>query len=96
MLRYHWPGNVRELINRVRRAMIMSEQKLITLTDLGLDDSGDWCSSATLRQSRIEASRKTIESTLQRTRNNISQAARDLGVSRTTVYRLMEKFSISS
>jgi len=96
MLRYHWPGNVRELINRVRRAMVMSDQKLITPTDLGLDGGDDWCSSETLQQSRIEASRKTIESALERTRNNISQAARDLGVSRTTVYRLMEKFSIGT
>jgi DNA-binding NtrC family response regulator len=96
MLRYHWPGNVRELINRVRRAMVMSEHKLISPSDLGMDDNNDQASSETLKQSRMEASRKTIESTLQRTRNNISQAARDLGVSRTTVYRLMEKFSIST
>jgi len=76
--------------------MVMSDQKLITPTDLGLDGGDDWCSSETLQQSRIEASRKTIESALERTRNNISQAARDLGVSRTTVYRLMEKFSIGT
>ncbi|MGD8312452.1 MAG: sigma-54 dependent transcriptional regulator [Gammaproteobacteria bacterium] len=96
MLRYRWPGNVRELINRVRRAMVMSERKLIAPADLGLDGGDDWRFPETLQESRIDASRKTIESALQRTRNNISQAARDLGVSRTTVYRLMEKFSIST
>ena len=64
--------------------------------DLGLEGGGDRRSLATLKQSRTEASRKTIKSALQRTRNNILQTARDLGISRTTLYRLMEEFSIST
>ncbi len=91
-----WPGNVRELINRVRRAMVMSEKRLISAEDLGLQGTGTPLSRVlTLEQARAQAEKAAIQGCLQRTRDNITRAALDLGVSRVTLYRLMEKYSIS-
>jgi DNA-binding NtrC family response regulator len=90
-----WPGNVRELINRIRRAMVMSEGQLISPADLGLEEDSQSQSFTTLEESRMEATRRAIASTLQHTHNNISRASRELGVSRTTLYRMIDKFSIN-
>ena len=97
MARYDWPGNVRELINRVRRAMVLAEQRLIMPEDLDLPSAGPICPlKEGLGNSRLSAERIAIGESLARSGNNISQAARDLGVSRMTLYRLMAKHSISS
>lgn len=94
MNHYSWPGNVRELMNRVCRAIIMSEGQMITARDLGLDRRSTERRMMTLDQARLEAEQRVISSTLLRTRNNVSQAARELGVSRPTLYRFMEKFRL--
>ena len=97
MARYDWPGNVRELINRVRRAMVLAEQRLVMPEDLDLPSAGPICPvKEGLGNSRLSAERVAIGESLARSGNNISQAARDLGVSRMTLYRLMAKHSISS
>jgi DNA-binding NtrC family response regulator len=96
MQAYDWPGNVRELINRVRRAMVMSERRLIMPEDLGLNGSLSGVNALTLDRARDEAERTVIRTTLQRARNNISRAARELGVSRVTLYRLMDKHHINA
>ena len=95
MREYDWPGNVREVINRVRRAMVMSEKRLITPQDLGLT-AGQHSRGRviTLEQAREEAERHAIIACLTRARNNISCAARYLGVSRVTLYRLLNKHAI--
>ena len=92
---YPWPGNVRELINRVRRAMVMSEGRFISSIDLGLDDAEN-LPKATLRASRAKVDKTAIESALLHTHDNMSQAARELGISRTTLYRMIDKFNIHS
>ena len=89
-----WPGNVRELINRVRRAMVMAEGKLIVPRDLGLTASGKAGQIAALGGSRLRADREAVQASLANAGSNISQAARDLGVSRMTLYRLMKKLDI--
>lgn len=97
MARYEWPGNVRELINRVRRAMVLAEQRLVMPEDLDLPSAGPICPvKEGLGNSRLSAERIAIGESLARSGNNISQAARDLGVSRMTLYRLMAKHAISS
>lgn len=94
MRAYHWPGNVRELMNRVRRATIMCEHSLITPVELDLEMSEPLFSVRTLVAARGEAERCAIERSLQSCGNNISEAARQLGVARITLYRLLRKYRL--
>ena len=91
---HDWPGNVRELINRTRRAMVLSEGHLIAPHDLGLALRCAAAPGAGLGASRIDAERAAIGASLERAGRNITRAARDLGVSRMTLYRLMAKHGI--
>jgi len=96
MARYDWPGNVRELINRLRRAMVLAEHRLVMPEDLDLPGVGPICPNGVgLGTSRLSAERVAIGESLARSGNNISRAARELGVSRMTLYRLMAKHEIS-
>ncbi|KQX01968.1 Fis family transcriptional regulator [Massilia sp. Root418] len=94
MRRYHWPGNVRELINRVRRALIMAEGRLIQPADLGLDGEAAPDGCEPLGGVRVRAERQAIEVGLGLGKS-MTQVAEDLGVSRMTLYRLMAKHGIS-
>ncbi|KWF67885.1 sigma-54 dependent transcriptional regulator [Burkholderia pseudomultivorans] len=85
---YSWPGNVRELINRVRRAIVMSEGRMITAADLELNDYAT-LAPVSLVEAREAAERQAIEQALLRHRGRFADAARELGVSRVTLYRLM-------
>lgn len=91
---HSWPGNVRELINRVRRAMVMADSRLIKLTDLDLERRTKTRFKEELGDARTHAERHAIVTGLHRARRNVSQTARDLGVSRMTLYRLMAKHDI--
>jgi DNA-binding NtrC family response regulator len=95
MLRHDWPGNVRELINRIRYAMVMADGAVITAADLGLLAPAAEQPGQGLGRSRETAERVALLTSLERCGRNVSQAARSLGVSRTTIYRLMEKHSIN-
>ncbi|HKJ10519.1 MAG TPA: sigma 54-interacting transcriptional regulator [Gammaproteobacteria bacterium] len=97
MKRYDWPGNVRELVNRVRRATIMCEHRLIAPEELGLDSkTAAQGPAATLAHARGQAERQAIVDSLALTNHNISEAARRLGVARITLYRLMEKYGVGT
>ncbi|WP_206952971.1 sigma-54 dependent transcriptional regulator [Trinickia acidisoli] len=85
---YAWPGNVRELINRVRRAIVMSEGRLITAHDLELADYVE-IAPVSLAHAREVAERQVIELALLRHRGRLGDAAQELGVSRVTLYRLL-------
>ncbi|MET0660806.1 MAG: PEP-CTERM-box response regulator transcription factor [Steroidobacteraceae bacterium] len=91
---YSWPGNVRELENRVKTAMIMAEGALITAQDLGLSAGAETEPLFNLKQVRTRAERQAITSVLSMTDGNISRTAELLGVSRPTLYDLMEKHGI--
>ena len=94
--RYSWPGNVRELQNRVKRAVIMASGSRVTAKDLELQQSQDLESSATtLREAREQVEREMIEHALKRNFGKITAAAAELGISRPTLYELMEKLGIS-
>jgi len=96
MTQHDWPGNIRELINRMRRAMVLAESRLIMPEDLELAPKDDGIILRDgLDNSRGSAERTAIWNSLAKCGNNISQAARDLGVSRMTLYRLMAKHSIA-
>jgi DNA-binding NtrC family response regulator len=89
LLDHDWPGNVRELINRVRRALVMADGRLVTPQDLGLESR--LVMTAALDDVRARTERLALRECLQRSGQNVSRAARDLGVSRTTMYRLLSK-----
>lgn len=91
---FQWPGNVRELINRVHRAVIMSDSKMITAADLGLGGFVQENQGVTLEAARASFERDIIESSLRANGNNVSKAAQQLGVSRVTLYRVINKFNI--
>ena len=93
---HDWPGNVRELINRTRRAMVLGEGRLIVPHDLGLAPCRTAAGGAGLDASRIDAERAAIGASLERVGRNITHAARDLGVSRMTLYRLLAKHGIQT
>lgn len=92
MRAYHWPGNVRELINRVRSAVIMSDNRLISAADLGLEKPIIVQNTKKLDHARDQAEHELIRSTLRYNGNNVSQSAKQLGISRATLYRLLNKF----
>ncbi|MDM0112571.1 sigma 54-interacting transcriptional regulator [Variovorax sp. J22R133] len=94
MQAHTWPGNVRELYNRVQRAVVMTDRRLIAPTDLGLS-MADSAMGVALNTARTTAERDVICLTLNRVGRNITHAARELGVSRMTLYRLMDKHSIA-
>jgi len=89
-----WPGNVRELENRVKRAVVMAEGARVTPADLELDASSR-ADGRALRDVRAELERETIQRALTRNNGNVSRTAIELGVSRPTLYGLMEKLGIA-
>lgn len=88
---YSWPGNVREMENVIKRAVIMAEGAQITAHDLGLNTSNTESEPLNLRQVREEADRRAVIRALGRTNGNIVQAAELLGVSRPTLYDLINR-----
>jgi DNA-binding NtrC family response regulator len=93
MQRYAWPGNVRELVNRVRQAVVMADGPCITARDLRLDGE-DIDAPETLDAARCQGERAAIERALQRNGHRMAATARDLGVSRVTLYRLMARHGL--
>jgi two-component system, NtrC family, response regulator len=91
--RYSWPGNVRELQNRVKRGVIMGSGSRVSAKDLELHD--DQNVATTLKQAREQVERDMIEQALKRNAGKITSAAADLGISRPTLYELMEKLGIA-
>lgn len=91
---YEWPGNVRELENRVKTAMIMAEGAMIKAEDLNLKEAVQGPLLFNLKEVRTRAERQAIRQALIITDGNISRTAELLGVSRPTLYDLMDKYGI--
>ena len=91
---YSWPGNVRELENKVKTAMIMAETPMITAEDLGLKEGSEGALLFNLKEVRTRAERQAIRQALSITDGNVSRTAELLGVTRPTLYDLMEKYGI--
>jgi len=91
---YAWPGNVREMENRVKRAVVMAEGRLITEQDLGLQAETANL-SLNLREARARAERKVILRALDINNHNMSHAAEALGISRPSLYNLMKKLGLN-
>ncbi|AOF81391.1 response regulator [Methyloversatilis sp. RAC08] len=91
---HKWPGNVRELENCIKRATIMADGSQITAADLGLKPADQEDGFFNLRQIRDEAERRAVVSVLARVDGNMVKAAEVLGVSRPTLYDLMNRFGL--
>lgn len=90
-----WPGNVRELENRVKRAVIMADEKLVSATDLDLTQPDHQIINAlNLKSAREQADRKVIRHALARSEGNISSTAKMLGISRPTLYDLLKQYDL--
>jgi two-component system, NtrC family, response regulator len=93
---HRWPGNVRELENRIKGAVIMAEGAVVTATDLGLQDPGDDPEYLNLRVARQRAEAQAVRQSLAVAKGNLSRAAELLGVTRPTLYDLLEKHRIDA
>jgi two-component system NtrC family response regulator len=94
---YPWPGNVRELENRIKRAVIMADGRSISAADLDLRmRASDEPELINLRAAREIADRREISQAMSRTDNNISGAAKLLGISRPTLYDLLKQYRLQA
>ncbi|WP_434356790.1 sigma-54 dependent transcriptional regulator [Parasalinivibrio latis] len=89
---YTWPGNVRELINQIKRAVLLADNLVIEAEHLDLPRNGDYRQS--LRRIREESERDALLSVLENNNGQVSAAAKELGVSRATMYRLLNKHNL--
>src|SRR4051812_17996663 len=94
---YAWPGNVRELENRIKRAVIMADGRSVGADDLDLPGRAEAEPVAiNLRAAREVADRRAIHQAMSRSENNISSAARLLGISRPTLYDLLKQYRLQA
>ena len=91
---YHWPGNIRELENRVKRAVLMTDSRLIAAADLELAAAPEELSAFDIRAARARAEREVIQRALGRSDGRLATAARLLGISRPTLYTLLESHGL--
>ncbi|VAW88041.1 Two-component system response regulator protein [hydrothermal vent metagenome] len=91
---HSWPGNIRELQNRIKRAVIMAETNQLTAEDLELSEEQQEALPLNLRQVRDHAEQSAVLRAINLSDGNISKAAELLGVSRPTLYDLMNKHDI--
>lgn len=95
LINHPWPGNVRELENRVKRAVVMAEGRYITPSHLELSSTGGMEGEAvTLRGQRENREKDLVRLAMEKTRGNISRAAAELGISRPTLYQLLDRYGL--
>jgi two-component system NtrC family response regulator len=92
--RHDWPGNVRELENKVRSAVIMASGPQITAEDLGLSENTGRFVLLNLKAVRTAAEKQAVQQALAVVDGNVSAAAELLGITRPTLYDLMQKFDL--
>ncbi|MCD9533290.1 AAA family ATPase [Photobacterium carnosum] len=94
LLQYPWPGNVQELICQIKRAVLLAENKYIEADQLDIPRLID--DKLSLKKVREESERNALLTVLENNKGQISAAARELGVSRATMYRLLNKHELIS
>lgn len=94
MLHYQWPGNVRELVNQVKRAVLLADSMTIELEHLDLPQRSE--TRRSLRVIREDSERDALLMVLESHDGQVSSAAKELGVSRATMYRLLNKHNLIS
>ena len=93
---HSWPGNVRELENRVKRAIIMTDDSQISPEDLELATSGGSYRKKKLKEAREVLERELIKRSIVRNKGNLTRVSEDLGISRPTLYEMIEKLGIKN
>ena len=96
MSNYEWPGNIRELENKVKRASVMAEGKVVSAQDLDLDESDNYATDLNLRAVRDSAERTAVINALHLSNKNMSKTAKMLGISRPTLYDLIARHEIAT
>ena len=94
---HRWPGNIRELQNKVKSSVIMSTGNQVTAFDLGFLDkeNAEYELSLNLRTVREQAETIAIQKAYALTEGNMSKASELLGITRPTLYSLIEKYGIA-
>ena len=98
LMNHPWPGNVRELISTVRRGAVFAEGGVVTPEALGLEESATKDSETlqTLAEAKADLEQELVSKALRKNGNVVQHAARDLGISRVALYRLMKKVGTHS
>ena len=91
---FPWPGNIRELDHAVERAVLMSREKLVKVSDLGLRSGSDEAASGLEDMNLEQVERLLIQKALARHNGNMSHAAKALGLSRSALYRRLERYRL--
>ncbi|MBI4585785.1 MAG: PEP-CTERM-box response regulator transcription factor [Planctomycetes bacterium] len=96
LLKYSWPGNVRELENRVKRAMVLAEKSFIGPEELELPEEIETpaAAGASLKKAKESIEHELVERALLENQHNITKAAKALGISRPTLYELMDRYGL--
>lgn len=92
---YTWPGNIRELENKVKRATVMCDGKMVSNDDLDLSEEAENAMVLNLKQVRDKAERTAVLNAIAQSQGNISKAAKLLGISRPTLYDVVKKHGIA-
>ncbi|AJR09860.1 sigma-54-dependent Fis family transcriptional regulator [Photobacterium gaetbulicola] len=92
LMNYSWPGNVREMIGHIKRAILLSDDKILDVEHLDLPRTMD--DKQSLKEIRSDSERGAILAVLENNKGQISAAARELGISRATMYRLLNKHDL--
>lgn len=93
---YNWPGNIREVENKIKRAVVMAENNVVQVEDLALPVLTQKISVINLKEARRNAEVEAISSALEISHQNISAAAKLLGITRPTLYDMMKKYNLGS
>lgn len=92
LTRYHWPGNVRELMNQIKRVVLMSDSVMLDEVHLDLPKRSD--GKRSLKSIRERSERDALLLVLESNAGQVSMAAKELGISRATMYRLLNKHNL--